>query len=393
MKVIICEYHPWDTDFRIGNHHYAREFMNAGWDVMWISHPVSIIHRLKSENQRRIDKAACGPFKHENGPVEFVPYANLPFLNAPLLSSTWVLENSHRYFHPSFKYSLMKSGFDQPDLVWITDTVMHSVIDVAEPKAIAVRIADDNTEFKNIPASLREIESRLIHRSHVTFVTSSPLEEKLKSKYGTKINLLRNGVACEHFQGEYERPKGYENMRGPIAIYVGAIEEWFNVDWVEKLAKERKDINIVLIGKATIDISVLKNLDNVWDFGLVPYEEIPAYLAHADCGIIPFKRTKLVESVSPLKLFEFLAAGIPVVSTRWRELERLDSPAILAADGSEFVRWVSRMIDESWKEQRSSQFRGYARENSWNKRFEKAMDILERSPGRFKRCDHEKLST
>ncbi|MFH1514120.1 MAG: hypothetical protein ABIG42_01535, partial [bacterium] len=122
MKVIICDYHPWDTPFRIGDHHYAREFLNDGWDVLWISHPVSPFHGMKSDNRERMERARLGPILHIDGPKELVPFTRFPFLNKPFLNTDWVLRNSLHYCKPPLKKSLVKAGFDKPDLVWISDT-------------------------------------------------------------------------------------------------------------------------------------------------------------------------------------------------------------------------------------------------------------------------------
>jgi len=379
MKVIICEYHPWDTEFRIGNHHYARLFLDHGWDVAWISHPVSRFHALKKSNVTRLERASGGPFRHENGPVEIVPFTNLPFLKKPVLSSRWVLNNTHRFMTPPLVESLRSAGgFDKPDLIWLTDTVMHSVVQIAPAKAVALRIADDNIRFRNMPGSLKHIENELSKRANIIFATSSPLVDRLKSVYGEKVKLLRNGVNFDHFQGEFEKPDGLSDIEGPVAIYVGAIEEWFEPDWVEKLARERGDISVLLIGRVGIDIDRFEDLPNVHFIGPVPYEQIPAWLAHSDVAIIPFKRTPLVESVSPLKLFEFFAAGLPVVSASWTELEKLGSPATLVSDCTDFIKGVSNAVDGTEKIADYDEHKKYAVVNSWRARFDFAMSELER---------------
>jgi glycosyltransferase involved in cell wall biosynthesis len=376
MKVVICEYHPWKSDFRIGNHHYARMFLDRGWDVLWISHPVSFVHGLKPENRERVELASRGPVRHPGGPTELVPYTRLPFLKAPILSSTWVLENSHRFFSPSLVDSLGRAGFDKPDLLWITDATMHAIADAADAKALAVRIADDNLEFAGTPKSLRAVEKRLIRRADAVFATSLPLQKRFEAMGGARVHLLRNGVDFDHFQGEFEKPREYEEIAGPIAIYMGAMDNWFALEWIESLAARRPDITVVLIGRDGIDLAPLNRFPNVRYLGRKPYEEIPRYLAHASVGIIPFRRTRLVESISPLKLFEFLAAGLPVVSARWSELEFLAGPALLASDGEEFVRLVARVVDEDWKGEQGDYFRRFAKENSWQARFDSAMSVL-----------------
>jgi hypothetical protein len=376
MKVIIAEHHTWDTVIRIGNHHYCREFLKRGWDVLWLSHPVSFLHSLKASNRQRVKRAKSGPYRHPNGPTEIIPYTYLPFYNAPFFGSKWVLENCHRFFRPGLNDLLTKSGFLNPDLLWITDTDSHFIADYVKAKAVAVRIADDNTEFTGMPGSLQWAEEKLCTLADVLFVTSFPLEEKLRPKYGDKVKLLRNGVEFNHFRGQFERPADLVGIEGPIAIYVGAIDSWFASDWLESLAGKRPDIHIVLIGRPSIDLSKLQAIPNIHVLGPRPYSGIPAYLAHADCGIIPFRRTPLVESVSPLKLFEFFASGLPVVSTRWNELENLSSPSLLADSADEFANMVNRVVDENWKTTKGDSYRDFARLNSWESRFDLAMNAL-----------------
>jgi len=376
MKVIISEYHPWDSITRIGNHHYARMFLESGRKVLWISHPVSPFHALKRENRSRLVRAGSGLTEHADALIEVVPYTYLPFYNAPILRSRWVLENSLKFTRPLLKSLIGGAGFQNPDLLWITDTSMHALVDIAEPRKIAVRIADDNIRFGNMPAALNWAEKKLCERADAIFVTASTLEDRLRPQYAGKLFLLRNGVDYDHFQGDFSRPGEYRDIRGPIAIYVGAIEKWFEPDWIDALATARPDIAIVLIGRAGIGLESLRERTNVKYLGPKPYQTIPQYLAHADCAIIPFRRTPLVDSVSPLKLFEFLASGLPVVSARWTELERLSSPAFLADDKVSFVRMVVDAVDRGLKNSQGGSYREYARSNSWQSRFESAMKEL-----------------
>lgn len=378
MKLIITVYSPWDTAARIGDHHYTREFLDHGWDVLWISHPVSFAHSFKRSNRIRMERAKQGPFRHPNGPIEFVPYTRLPWLKFPFLSSSWVLNNTLNFCVPPIRESLKKCGFDKPDLVWITNTSQHAITDIVEPKAVVARIADDNVEFQVAPNSIRFAEEKLTARTDALFATSSPLYDRLEPEYGSKLHLLRNGVNFDHFQGAWERPEEFRDIENPIVLYVGAIEEWFNPEWIKLLAEKRPDITVVLIGRVNTDLKGAKNLPNIKLLGSKLYERLPEFLAYTDAGIIPFKRTPLVESVSPLKLFEYMAAGLPVVSTSWTELERLKSPALLAGSADEFAAMVSKVIDEGWKTNKGDEFREYAKSCSWKARFETVMNVIGR---------------
>jgi glycosyltransferase involved in cell wall biosynthesis len=98
-------------------------------------------------------------------------------------------------------------------------------------------------------------------------------------------------------------------------------------------------------------------------------------LQHADVGIIPFKVTPLIESVSPLKLYEYMACGLPVVASRWRELEAINSPARLASSSEEFLRLLHETLARL-SDLKKQQFREFACRNSWQARGESVLKIF-----------------
>jgi glycosyltransferase involved in cell wall biosynthesis len=123
--------------------------------------------------------------------------------------------------------------------------------------------------------------------------------------------------------------------------------EWFDFNLVAMAARQRPDVSFVLIGPAGLARQRLPKLPNLHVIGPVPWSELPPYLQHSAVGLIPFdirNHRDLINGVNPLKLYEYAACGIPIVSVAWPELRKLNAPAELAEEPDEFVRAIGRML-------------------------------------------------
>ena len=128
---------------------------------------------------------------------------------------------------------------------------------------------------------------------------------------------LPNGVDAENFARPRPEPEDIAGLARPRVVYVGALEYWFDVELLERCALARPDVPFVVIGPRPDGLPAsLATLRNVHLIGPRPYAEIPAYLQHCDVGIVPFRRDALVDSIHPIKVYEYLAAGLRVVATR-----------------------------------------------------------------------------
>ena len=172
--------------------------------------------------------------------------------------------------------------------------------------------------FDAVHPALREQEEQLIMRADVVTVSSEKLRKDV-SKI-KPASVIRNG--CE-FSRISSAPR--RKLKKTTIGYVGAISNWFDVELLCAIAKERPDWDVVLVG-STVGANVLhlKNNQNVLLVGEVEYQEVPDYLASFDVCLIPFKIIPLTEATNPVKLYEYLAAGRPVVATPLPELLGLE---------------------------------------------------------------------
>ncbi len=195
--------------------------------------------------------------------------------------------------------------------------------------------------------------------------------------------LVANGVDYEHFAGEPPRPSDLDVVPtgSPIVGYYGALAEWFDYDLVGEAARRLTDFHFVLIGPdydGTASTHPTLALSNVHWLGTRPYADLPGYLAAFTVATIPFVVNDVTHAVSPLKLFEYMAGGKPVVTPPLRECSRYRAVQIgEGVDG--FVAEIRNAVELGADPSHVELLRRTARANTWDAR---ARTIIEAVEGR-----------
>ena len=372
-KVIISDFVEYnDETNKLGNYHYANCFINDGYEVLWMSNAFNQLIYFKDKKDYRFKKSISKPERHKlsENIYGYAPYSLWLYGNYPLHRSSNAILNGDKFIIPRINNTLRKIGFQDVDILWISNPKHYWLTKVVKYKKLIYRIPDDFSKFSEYPKSVAEIEEKLIDKSDIVFITSKLLEDKVLRR-NKKPYLLNNGVEFQRFNKSTTCPKEYSKMRKNI-VYVGAIKYWFDIGLVKRLANE-VDGEIYLIGDPKIDLSELKDLPNVHILGAKPYKDIPAYLQHGDVAIIPFIKSELTDAISPIKLYEYCSAGISVVSTNMRETANLNAPIYIAKDNDEFIDGVKYYLENENKREQSIDF---AKNNSWNSRYEYAKSIF-----------------
>ena len=206
-------------------------------------------------------------------------------------------------------------------------------------------------------------------------VASSAVLEARHRPERNDLLLIPNGVDVARWQAPAGRPADLPDGR-PIAGYHGAIASWFDFDLLEAVASAMPEWTFALVGPvlsgAEEPAARLAEMDNVIFVGERSPEAVVGYVQHFDVGLVPFRLDEMTKAVSPLKLFEYLAAGVPVVSTSLPASEA--SPSAVVADTPErFSEAISRADgrDQAWRSVATQEVAAA----SWNKRL---LPVLER---------------
>lgn len=233
---------------------------------------------------------------------------------------------------------------------------------------------DDHASFGGLinPEFVNELEKRTVQISDVVITTGNPfLKEKL-AKFGKEPIQIPNGVAYEIFSKWLDKKESL-SLKKQI-VYVGAIASWFDIDLVKHIAQTFSQFEIILIGFTSVDISSLLELPNVKFLGKLSQEQFAPILWESSSAIIPFKINELTKKVDPLKAYEYLAAGVPVVATPIGNVS--DLPVYVANTKEEFVDQIKKAIEEDSIEKRVKRTLD-AKEYSWENRNKKVLEIVE----------------
>jgi GT2 family glycosyltransferase/glycosyltransferase involved in cell wall biosynthesis len=196
--------------------------------------------------------------------------------------------------------------------------------------------------FTNVAPRVIELEQTLLEEADSVIVTS----DFLRSAFGKHrpIEMIRNGVDVSYFSRSPDTV--FQPAARPVIGYYGAIAEWFDLDLVVFCARRHPEWNFVLIGSVeSCDITEATTLPNIRFLGEKPYVELTHYLYAFDVCLIPFKLTDLTRATNPVKIYEYLCAGKPVVATDLPELRRLPQDMLhLATSPLAFEKSIARCL-------------------------------------------------
>ncbi len=368
-KILMACSNYWTSCFQVGSHHLAREFVKLGYEVAFISDPISPFHLLRSDGfKERFRIYSSGGV--EEGVWTYLPMTLLPPHREPVLQTEWVHRHWHQMTFPNVVRKVKDRGFGEVDILYLDTAVQSFWLGEIRARKSVFRMADKNAGFSKSTAASLRMEEELCQKVDLVACTARSLMKDVKAG---RVEHLPNGVPVAHFAGEGRMPEELRSIPKPIAVYCGAIEYWFDYDLVEKLADELPDVSFVIIGP--MKENRLQKRKNIHLLGRKAYSGIPDYLKQADVGMIPFdvkKYPDLIHNVNPLKLYEYMACGLPVVATRWEELENIASPAYLCKTDDEFKRSLVHAIQNPKRDF----YRGYAEGQDWSKRAKQLIELL-----------------
>jgi len=173
-------------------------------------------------------------------------------------------------------------------------------------------------------------------------------------------------------------PKALGDIRGQVITYIGNICDRINYDILSKIASE-EDLHLILIGPVSTKNKYLEKLaskNNVTLTGAKPMTDLPEYLKGTHCAIIPFLCNELTAGIYPLKINEYLAAGVPVVSTTFSTDILNFKQVIYLADNTEaFVDSIKRATKEN-NDLLVRERQQFSMDNTWKNRAGKIMDLI-----------------
>jgi GT2 family glycosyltransferase/glycosyltransferase involved in cell wall biosynthesis len=231
---------------------------------------------------------------------------------------------------------------------------------------------DEWDNFPLITPAILQAELDLVEKCDLLVVTSRQLYNKWQ-KYNRPTVLARNGTDYEFYAERCLPNQILEKTDRPVIGYFGAIADWFDLELMLYIARNRPQYHFVLLGGVfDLDVSELQSLPNVSLLGQQPYETMPEYLYHFNVCTIPFKMNSITEATNPVKVYEYLSGGKPVVSVALPELKPYKELLYLANDPDDFLFKLDEAVSENDPEIVKRR-KAFARENSWKSRYDQIL--------------------
>ena len=217
-------------------------------------------------------------------------------------------------------------------------------------------ITDDFTKFDGYPSeTIEKAENELIDRCDCIIASAKELARK-KQRSGKPVNVVNHGVNHAHFASALDIPADrfpfdIKDIAHPVLGFYGELNTWIDLPMIAEAAKKRLQWSFVLIGRVAVeagDIGFLQKIPNIHLLGQKKYEELPSYCAAFDAALIPMKINDLTICVNPLKLREYLAAGVPVISALLPEVKPYADVVKFASTADELIT----AFEEIQKEER-----------------------------------------
>lgn len=228
---------------------------------------------------------------------------------------------------------------------------------------------DEHSGFSHTSSELLTLERTLLEKADMVIASSQELFKKA-IRLNPCTALIRNAGEYGFFSQPPARiASELEGLKRPIIGYIGAIAEWFDVELIEYLAVKNKEWTFFFVGSTQwSDTAALEQLDNVIFVGEKPYSELSSYLYGFDVCLIPFLKNNLTTATNPVKVYEYLASGKPVVSVRLPELDLMEEYIHLAMTPEQFEQAIqSALYKES--DDLIKKRKDFAAEHTWQARY------------------------
>lgn len=300
----------------------------------------------------------------------------------PLFNKCRLINRLNQRRVAAFVRKKMKAhGFEKP-LLWVYSPVTVDAVDHIAHSALVYDCVDRHSAYGGLmdPALVDKEELELAAKCDQVFATAKPLAERLEKANGATC-FIPNGANYERFVRAAEPQPIPEEMRSiphPVFGFVGALQPCIEYGFARFAAEAHPEWSFVWIGgeKTGAELGALKALPNCHFLGIRPNEELPQYLAHFDVCLNLFASGELSKDVSPLKFYEYLATGKPIVSTRQPDQIQQYAPLIHIADtAEEFTARCAEALLDTDPERREARIEE-GRKSSWDARVREMCAIL-----------------
>jgi len=344
---IVVFSNDWDGD-PLSKTHIMR-ILSKDNRILWVNSIGNRAPKANAHDLQRIWKKLSG---FTQGLKEVEPNIHvLAPLAIPFYGSPAVRMMNRQLLRQQILWATRKLGFKNY-LSWSFLPASAPVSGTLGEELVVYHCVDEFSAFADTNGRhIAEMEDQLLRKADLVITSAERLRAN-KAKVNPHTVLVRHGVDYRHFVKATEAgtqvPEDLAKLPKPVVGFFGLVAEWLDYEALEAVAKAHPEGSVALIGKVAPDVdpAVLKALpSNVHLLGRKRYEDLPGYCKGFDVSILPFKQNELTLNANPLKVREYLAAGIPCVATALPEVEKVGL-CKLAKTTEDYVRGVAEALKE-----------------------------------------------
>jgi glycosyltransferase involved in cell wall biosynthesis len=343
---ILCFSHDWTGD-PLSKTHLMR-VLSRDNRILWINAIANRMPTTSSKDLSRIYKK----LKSFTEPIKEVE-PNIFVMNPlaiPAYGSNAIVSFNQKFLISQVKKAMKKLGMSNVINMVFNPAAGMIAGKLGETEQIYYCV-DEYTAFTGVTDGLRVIEEDLFRKSDLVVVSAETLLEK-KKDFNKNMFLIRHGVDFKHFRKALDDslkiPDEIANLPKPIIGFHGLLADWVDFELIKKIADHYKNGSVVLIGKITVDgekkVKILNDIPNIHFLGRKPYEELPNFCKGFDVALNPFVTNELTKHVNPLKVREYLAAGLQVVSSDIQEV-RVLKDCLIGENHADFIKKIEFILN------------------------------------------------
>lgn len=378
QDIVCVGFADWDTELRTNQHHLmsrlARDNRVLFVESLGLRRP-----GLSSRDLSRIVRRVVNGLKPPRAADGL--YVLSPLV-IPLHRYGFVRAVNRRLLPFLVRRAVRRLGMNTP-ILWAYVPQAEVLVESLRPSQVVYHCVDDMAAQKGIDGpSFRAAEARFAASADLVFASSAPLAERL-AEVSDHVVAMTNVADTERFAGALEDgpvDPAIAALPRPRVVFTGAIVRTkLDFELLVALAQARPDWSIALVGPIgpgdpSTDVSALRREPNLHLLGKRRYDELPDVLRGADAALIPYDINELTASIFPMKVYEYLAAGLPVVTTPLPSLAGVEG-IVTAADADATVAALEGLLEADGPEPRAARSR-LAESHSWENRLDEIAKAL-----------------
>nr|MCU0636065.1 glycosyltransferase [Gemmatimonadaceae bacterium] len=354
---IVCFANDWTMD-PTSKHHLLKRFAEHN-RVLWVEASGMRRPNLTSASDlRRIATKVKGFWRPARQALPTLHTYSPPAV--PLPSSAMASAINAALYRQTLTREMRRAGMGTSPILWVYVPHVAPMIRRLDRSYLLYHCVDKWSAFDDYDAEVMErCEREICERADLVIASAEDLAERCR-RYAPHVHYVPHGVDHAHFAralAPEALPADLAAIPAPRVGFFGLIHEWVDIDLIGRLA-DALPYQFVLIGSSNQDLTALQARANVHILGRRPFAELPAYSRGFDAAIVPFRINELTVSVNPIKLREYAAAGLPIVSTPLPEVVRCSDIARTADSFDDWVRELRAAVGDgstpAWRAEQSA---------------------------------------